>query len=620
MVGWQQYKSLETKLAQVRSISERIDILTELGWLLRETELDRARQYAEEAYELVTEHLPQDDIRKAKTLRNLAFYDYQQNRLFDALKTAMNVEELLWSYDSDDVLSDVIQIIQSIYYKLGDYTSGLGYALQGLELASRLGDNLGQARAHRRIANYYDEIGDSARAIEEYVRSIRYFRSIGENKDVALAEMNMATAYRRIEDYDAALEKAQSAFAYFMATQDTRNTAIIVGIIGHIHFDMGRYEEALQFHQEKLDIAEKLDDDYLRTYTFADTGQVYLAQGNVDGAIALLLKAIRLAQMTDVRPALINAYESIIEAYKIQGNYERAFSALESLTRLKERLLVDERDERRQQMMILHETQQARLDAAVERQRAEDAEARAKQDKRYFEELSQMKSQFIHSATHDLKNPLTTIRLLSQLLKRKVQPDAEKYIDQIMAQSEHMGDLIADMLDIAKLETGQALEYERYALSTLIQSIADSFQVMAEEQGVRIVVDAPNEDIYSLFDKDYMYRALSNLVSNAIKYSPDGGDVRLALSVDDNDLTITVSDTGIGIEDKHLPHIFDRFYRIYTDDTQAITGTGLGLSIVHTIITQHNGTISVDSTTGEGTIFTIQLPLLTDIVEHSRVS
>ena len=138
---------------------------------------------------------------------------------------------------------------------------------------------------------------------------------------------------------------------------------------------------------------------------------------------------------------------------------------------------------------------------------------------------------------------------------------------------------------------------------------------MANEKAIDIEIQytADSHNLSFYFDIKNLHRALSNLISNAIKYSAQGGQVAIHLSLDNDDVVIEISDTGIGISEADLPHIFERFYRIHNDKTARIEGTGLGLAIVKTIIEQHGGSISASSKLGQGTTFQVKLPYLKDV-------
>jgi signal transduction histidine kinase len=169
--------------------------------------------------------------------------------------------------------------------------------------------------------------------------------------------------------------------------------------------------------------------------------------------------------------------------------------------------------------------------------------------------------------------------------------------------------LIKDLLDLAKIEAGRMVQYkENLALQEVIQKVVDLMRAEAEDKRIDLQFSAPSEIPLIHADRNSMEEIFTNLISNAIKYTPEKGKVWVALSEERGFVKVSVSDTGIGIEEENLPRIFDKFYRVKTKETRQIVGTGLGLSIVKSIVAAHLGSISVESKAGAGTTFTILLP------------
>jgi two-component system sensor histidine kinase VicK len=237
-------------------------------------------------------------------------------------------------------------------------------------------------------------------------------------------------------------------------------------------------------------------------------------------------------------------------------------------------------------------------------------EAIREQDRQYFESLDTMKNQFISMATHDLRNPLNVIKGYTALLKR-INCDEDgllgECIDGIEQSLEKMRLLVADMLDLAKLEKRVDLDLKSVWLNDFLQDALAGFDLMAAQKDVLFIYRPPAQDVGLEIDPGRMARAIDNLVSNAIKYTPSGGRVEVVAQTGSNFVLIHVIDTGMGIPEKDLPHLFDAFYRVERNGEDDIEGTGLGLSIVKTIVEQHGGQIVVESESGVGSAFSILL-------------
>ena len=227
-----------------------------------------------------------------------------------------------------------------------------------------------------------------------------------------------------------------------------------------------------------------------------------------------------------------------------------------------------------------------------------------------FKEVDRIKDQFLSTAAHELRTPLTSIRGFSEiLLTRSLDEERQKrYLTTINEQSTNLGQIIDDLLDVSRIDAGRKLDISPVCLDTATV-IAEVVQPFIENSprhrfDFQQIMQAPPV----LADAFRMAQVMGNLVSNAVKYSPDGGLITFASRVQDGMLEIRVTDQGIGMTPEQQQHLFERFYRA-SNGNNAIGGTGLGLTICKLIVEQHGGRISADSEYGVGSTFTITLPL-----------
>ena len=233
----------------------------------------------------------------------------------------------------------------------------------------------------------------------------------------------------------------------------------------------------------------------------------------------------------------------------------------------------------------------------------------------HFKELERIKNEFIAIASHDLQNPIASMLLSSNLVKRTgpLTEQQAKILERIDHAATQMQKLVTDILDLSRINLQVGLKQQTIDLPDLLQEIYDEFLSQAENKGqslyLRSVVDAELLQIQG--ERLRLQQVFRNLVSNAVKYTPENGRIIISADVQDNRARVHIQDNGIGIPADDLPNIFDSFYRVTTQDTEAIEGNGFGLAIVKSIVEQHNGHIEVTSLVGEGTRFTINFPLLT---------
>jgi two-component system, OmpR family, phosphate regulon sensor histidine kinase PhoR len=235
------------------------------------------------------------------------------------------------------------------------------------------------------------------------------------------------------------------------------------------------------------------------------------------------------------------------------------------------------------------------------------------QDISYLKELDKMKSEFIAMVTHELRAPIAAVEQQLTVILNKMAGEVTEKQEQLLSRAKErtrgLLDLIKDLLDLSKIEAGKMVQYkEPLSLQEVIQRVVDLMRAEAEHKKIDLHFSASPEIPLIHADRNSMEEIFTNLISNAIKYTPEQGKVWIALGEEKGFVKASVSDTGIGIEEKDLSRIFDKFYRVKTTETRQIVGTGLGLSIVKSIVAAHLGSISVESKVGAGTTFTVLLP------------
>ena len=229
-----------------------------------------------------------------------------------------------------------------------------------------------------------------------------------------------------------------------------------------------------------------------------------------------------------------------------------------------------------------------------------------------LEESVKKQRQFTSDAAHELRTPLTAIRSIVDVTLHRDR-DSDEYVNalvQIQNEIERLSSIIDDLLVITRLENSlQKGDYKVFPAGVLIEDVLDTIAVLAKEKNIDIMTEIPS-DLEIAGDRQKLSRAIFNLVDNAIKYTPEGGQIRISGEKDQSreEVEILIEDSGIGIPVDEIDKIFDRFYRV--DKARSETrGTGLGLSIAQEIVKAHNGTITVKSSSQQGSIFRVTLPL-----------
>lgn len=235
-------------------------------------------------------------------------------------------------------------------------------------------------------------------------------------------------------------------------------------------------------------------------------------------------------------------------------------------------------------------------------------------------EVDRIKSEFVSTVSHELRTPLASILGFTELIMtRELKPDRQKkYLTTIYNEAGRLTALINDFLDIQRMEAGkQCYESKEIQLLPIIKKVMDLQKVHSDKH--ELILDFAGGSDRVIGDREKMEQAITNLVHNAIKYSPDGGEVRVAVYEKDGLVNIEIKDEGLGVPPESMDKLFEKFFRVDNSDRRSIGGTGLGLAIVKEIIGVHGGEIKVDSEYGKGSTFTVSLPVQAAILSSIEI-
>lgn len=229
-----------------------------------------------------------------------------------------------------------------------------------------------------------------------------------------------------------------------------------------------------------------------------------------------------------------------------------------------------------------------------------------------LEKVESSRQQFVSNVSHELKTPLSSVKVLSESILLQEDAPKEMYVEflhDINSEIDRMTAIINDLLTLVKLDQKEIpLNFSETELHRMVDEICKRLSPLASAKNILLDLQIKQE-VTAEIDEMKMTLAISNIIDNAIKYTPDGGSVVVTLDADHQNAFITVSDTGIGIPEDELTRIFERFYRVDKTRDRETGGTGLGLSITHATVMMHNGSIKASSKEDEGTTMVVRIPL-----------
>lgn len=218
----------------------------------------------------------------------------------------------------------------------------------------------------------------------------------------------------------------------------------------------------------------------------------------------------------------------------------------------------------------------------------------------------QRERQFTNDASHELRTPLTAMQAILGMIreKRRTPEEYEQAFDDLFEETDRLRTLVENLLHLARGDKQKANPFEEVNLSILLKDVSDTLHPLAEAKNLSLHCEIP-ENLIILGDSDELIRLFVNLLDNAIKYT-ERGEIKISATNNEKSVEVKVADTGIGIPAEHIPHIFDRFYRV--EESRTMHGAGLGLTIAKEIVNDHGGKIEIQSEIGKGSVFTVSLP------------
>jgi len=462
----------------------------------------------------------------------------------------------------------------AIYDRLGLYDSALLLLQEGLRIGKPL-----EAKGKYDLTDLYNNLGNTYYFRKEFAQSIVYFRdnynhdlvsqSPSRQADVWLDVLNMADSYTEEKAYDSATKYADMALQLARqlgsASKESDSYAILAKLAQH----RGDYKRAW---------------DYQSKWYSQDT-------------------------------ALVNSetYKSIAELEKKYETRERENEKL-----LLQSEIVQQKFHNRIMMVMAVSLLLIAIAAAMafivkrkaNRQLQANNDLFVRQNER-LSELNDEKNSLISIVSHDLSTPFASIGMWQQVLgseQENLTDSQRKALDRI-AQATQYGDrLIRRILDVEKAQTNQnKLQLENLDLCHFVEGRLDNFTPAATAKNIRLQLDCPSRPIHFLSDRQLLGRMLENLLSNAIKYTAPGKNVWMSVSEEKDAVSIKIRDEGVGIQPDELPHLFSKYSKISSQPTNGEASTGLGLAIVKRICEELNGTITCESSLGEGSTFTVVL-------------
>jgi signal transduction histidine kinase/AmiR/NasT family two-component response regulator/Tfp pilus assembly protein PilF len=542
-------------------------------------------------------------------------------------------------------IANTLSIIGVIYIKQKNFPLALENYEKALKIYQDLGDKSGIAKNLKNVGNVYISVKDYTGALENYNKALKIHEELGDKSGIARNLGNMGNVYQEQKNYPKALEYLLEASKMNEALGERYPMANNLGSIGCVYLEIAR------------DTTGTIEASALIPGVLV--GQRVDKAGNLRNAVSFLERAVNVDIEIGNLHELQNFSYFLSEAYELLGDYKSAYltftqatNANDSIFSLENNIKIAQLEEKRAEEVAqkLMEMRQLKIAAAKherryyitglgilvllttglarrfrtarktrmqleEKNRIIEAEkVNADQLRVRAERSEQFKHQFLTNMSHEIRTPMNAVSGMTDLLLDKnPRPDQLHYLNVISKSSDILLHIINDILDLSKIESGKMeLETIDFSLSDTIRQVKETLSFRAEEKGLLLVCDIDtNIPPVLIGDPFRLNQVLINLGGNAIKFT-EKGNVALSAKLvkmegDMASVLIAVSDTGIGIPEDKLGHLFESFKQVQSSDSRIYGGSGLGLSISKELVEMQGGSISIDTAVGEGSRFSFTL-------------
>jgi len=554
--------------------------------------------------------------------------------------------------------------IGNSYLFRADYGKAIEYYLASLKLYENMQDRHGTSRCYNNIGIVYMYQKNHERAIDYLETSLKIAQELNDKPLIASKYINLGYVYNDMKDYSKSQEYYYQALKLFEESGDRRGISTCYINIGVNHKALGNLELALEYYIKALEIKKELDEKKGLSIININIAEIKIEMKKYNEAVSYALTGLDIAKMYSALEIEKDAYKMLFtssdslrnykDAYKYHKLYMQANDSIyneNSSRNINELLTQYGTDKKEKENEILKKESEIRLleldrqttfrnyllvvtllvivlvvfafyrlylkrkahgllkikNELIRKQKNELSMALNK-----LNELNATKDKFFSIIGHDLRTPFQAIIGFSELLKNE---KGEFYTDRmrnivnrIHNAGKNTSELLSNLLEWSRSQTG-SIEYnpEKFLLKTIFDNEIDILIISASKKGISISVNSPGSmEVFA--DKNMVSTVIRNLISNAIKFTPENGNIRIYSEDKGEFIETTVADSGVGIDNNFLDKIFDIDFKTSTLGTNSETGTGLGLILCKEFIEKNNGNIFVQSVPGEGSSFIFTLP------------
>lgn len=655
---------LKAKLLSAKVDTTKIRLLNRITDLYIAKNATLAKYYNQQAWKLSQKPVP--FALKAKT-RYLSYKIAKvSNQNEEALRFINETKGLFLK--ANDLNNYTLSLVDEggLYVKKQDLKKASEVLLRAKGIFEKLDLKGDLSLLYTTIGSLYHKQGNDNEAINFHKKSLQLNIADSFKLGISANYINLGVAYNSLKDYPKAQHYFEKALIIKKSIGDKAGLLKCYNNLGVICMNTGNTTKAIEYHTKSMEIAESINSLPDKAMCQINLGYDYQKAGNYLKAIHHTTKGLELAKLSKDLSMQQDCGKVLSECFAKTGQYETAYEMLnfykkisDSLTTINNAKEISNIQTQYQSIQKDNQIKSLRITATKQelniqqlrnysflalfllvvvillvlffRQKAKNA----KKVQNKLQEINNLKNAFFANLSHEFRTPLTLMLGPAEKLLETASDKDRPLLQLIHRNARRMLSLDEQLLEFTKIDSGvQKLKLQKGNIVLLVNAIVNSFSLQAIQHKIILESTSTERIIDCYFDTDIIEKVIGNLISNAIKYTPNGGSISVNLATElgttaaatlatankPNNLIIQVIDTGLGIAKEKQDSIFDRFYQVKNYSSEHPSGYGIGLALVKELITLHKGHISLTSNPGKGSVFTVKLSLDPSIYSTAEIN
>ncbi len=471
------------------------------------------------------------------------------------------------------------------------------------------------AASYVALASLYSQLNDHTIALEHAQKALDVNATIEDIRQKARIYNVFSIIYNAMGEYDTALEWLFNGLEIIKGQNFYRSEAMFYNNIGYIYRQQQNYEKALDYYMIAMSVKTNDPTPYSLAVSLYNIGYVCAQLGQYQEAYAYYEKSLSHALISADMAILELIYKDFSSLCEQINDYPRAYDFFKKYTAVRSEVYSNERTRKLSDMKNKFEIDKKKREAEIYRLESieiADAQKKLLQQNKELMRINNSKDQILNIVSHDLKNSIGSISSILTLIPPQDDAFFNTCLQMINDTTNKSLDLVQSILTASKIDMDSFnLTLVPVSMKQFFADHTSLIKLMADKKHIRMLIIMPDNDIKCAIDAQRFWEIVSNLVSNAVKFTSENGEVSIRGKEKKDTFTVSIKDNGIGIPKNLLKNIFDKFTIARRNGTNGEPTTGLGLSIVKRLTELHKGSIHINSRDGEGTTVTISIPIHT---------